>query len=124
MENRFRLADYPAGGQGLGQRLEFRLGHSRAVVAITRRLLIIVRHVLHKEIVDRHHVPLDSACSLIKLAYAVKVRNLPDKQSAIQFTKDKPQEDGKSQVVSTSFSRLSMLVVSTLLLSYTSSGLT
>jgi hypothetical protein len=58
------------------------------VVAIARKLLITVWHVLREEIVDRHHDPRDIACSLFKLAYAVKVRNLPDKQSAIQFTRN------------------------------------
>jgi len=70
------------------ERLEFRLGRSRAVVTIARKLLITVWHVLRQEIVDRHHDERDIACSFFKLAYAVKVRNLPDKQSAIQFTRN------------------------------------
>jgi len=70
------------------ERLEFRLGRSRAVVAIARKLLIVIWHVLMKEIVDKHHDARDVACSLFKLAYAVKVRNLPDKLSAIQFTRN------------------------------------
>ncbi len=70
------------------ERLEVRLGRSRAVVAIARKLLITVWHVLTNEIVDKHHDPRDIACSLFKLAYAVKVRNLPEKQSAIQFTRN------------------------------------
>jgi transposase len=70
------------------ERMEFRLGRSRAIVAIARKLLITVWHVLTNEIVDKHHDPRDIACSLFKLAYAVKVRNLPDKQSAIQFTRN------------------------------------
>ena len=70
------------------ERLEYRLGRSRAIVTIARKLLITVWHVLTEEIVDKHHDPRDIACSLFKLAYAVKVRNLPDKQSAIQFTRN------------------------------------
>ena len=70
------------------ERLEYRLGRSRAVVAIARKLLITVWHVLMEEIVDRHHDSRDIACSLFKLAYDVKVRNLPDKQSAIRFTRN------------------------------------
>lgn len=70
------------------ERMEFRLGRSRAVVAIARKLLITVWHVLTDEIVDKHHDPRDVACSLFKLAYAVKVRNLPGKQSAAQFTRN------------------------------------
>ncbi len=70
------------------ERLEYRLGRSRAVVAIARKLLITVWHVLRREVVDRHHDPRDIACSLFRLAYAVKVRNLPGKQSALQFTRN------------------------------------
>jgi transposase len=70
------------------ERLEFRLGRSRAVVAVARKLLITVWHVLSREVVDLHHDPRDIACSLFKLAYAVKVRNLPEQQSALQFTRN------------------------------------
>jgi transposase len=70
------------------ERLQFRLGRSRAIVAIARRLLITVWHVLRGELVDKYHDPRDIACSLFRLAYAVKVRNLPNKQSAIQFTRN------------------------------------
>lgn len=70
------------------ERLEYRLGRSRAVVAIARKLLITVWHVLRREVVDKHHDPRDVACSLFRLAYAVKVRNLPGKQSALQFTRN------------------------------------
>lgn len=70
------------------EQLEYRLGRSRAIVAIARKLLVTVWHVLRKQVVDKHHDPRDIACSLFKLAYAVKVRNLPDKQSAIQFTRN------------------------------------
>lgn len=70
------------------ERLEIRLGRSRAVVAIARKLLITVWHVLRREVVDKHHDPRDVACSLFRLAYAVKVRNLPGKQSALQFTRN------------------------------------
>jgi transposase len=69
-------------------RLEFRLGRSRGMGAIARKLLIVIWQVLIKEIVDKHHDARDVACSLFKLAYAVKVRNLPDKQSTIQFTRN------------------------------------
>jgi hypothetical protein len=39
------------------------------------------------EVADKHHDPRDVACSLFKLAYAVKVRNLPDQVSAKEFTR-------------------------------------
>lgn len=70
------------------ERLEFHLGRSRAIVAIARKLLITVWHVLSRGVADKHHDPRDVACSLFKLAYAVKVRNLPEKQSALQFTRN------------------------------------
>lgn len=69
------------------ERLEFRLGRSRAVVAVARKLLITVWHVLMNEAADKHHDPRDVACSFFKLAYAVKVRNLPDNLSAKEFTR-------------------------------------
>jgi transposase len=69
------------------EHLEYRLGRSRAVVAIARRLLITVWYVLMKEVADQHHDPRDVACSFFKLAYAVKVRNLPGNQSAREFTR-------------------------------------
>jgi len=70
------------------EHLEYRLGRSRAIVTIARKLLITVWHVLHAQVADKHNDPRDVACSLFKLAYAVKVRNLPNKQSAIQFTRN------------------------------------
>ena len=49
------------------------------------------------EIADKHHDPRDVACSLFKLAYAVKVRNLPGKQSALQFTRNQLDRLGIGQ---------------------------
>lgn len=57
-------------------RLEPRLGRSKAIVAIARKLLVIVWHVLSKEVADRHAEARDVACSLFAHAYRVKVRNL------------------------------------------------
>jgi len=67
--------------------LEFRLGRSRAIVAIARKLLITVWNVLMKKVVDLHHDPTNVACSFFKLAYDVRVRNLPGNLSAVQFTR-------------------------------------
>jgi len=52
-------------------------------VVISHKLLITIWHVL----ADKHHDPRDVACSSFKLAYAVKVRNLPDNLSAKEFTR-------------------------------------
>jgi transposase len=69
------------------ERMEYHLGRSRAIVAIARKLLITVWHVMMKEIADQHYDPRDVACSFFKMAYAVKVRNLPDNLSAREFTR-------------------------------------
>jgi transposase len=69
------------------ERISPRLGRSKAIVAIARRLLVAVWHVLKKEEADRHAVALDVARSFFAHAYRVGVRNLPGKQSALQFTR-------------------------------------
>lgn len=43
--------------------------------------------MLFKTVVDRHNDPRDLACSFFKLAYAVKVKNLPNGLSAREFTR-------------------------------------
>lgn len=68
-------------------RLEPRLGRGRAIVMIARKLLVAVWHILSKEVADRHADPRDVACSLFLHAYKIKVRNLPDKMSAKQWTR-------------------------------------
>ena len=69
------------------ERLEPRLGRSKAVVAIARKLLVVVWHVLSKAKADRHADARDVACSLFAHAYKVGVRNLPEGLSAKAFTR-------------------------------------
>jgi transposase len=69
------------------ERLEPRLGRSKAIIAIARKLLIAVWHVLFRSVADCHADPRDVACSLFAHAYRVKVRNLPDGLSAKEFTR-------------------------------------
>jgi transposase len=57
-------------------RLEPRLGRSKAIVAIARKLLMAVWHILYKEIADKHAEARDVACSFFAHAYKVKVKNL------------------------------------------------
>ena len=64
-----------------------RLGRSKAIVAIARRLLVAVWHILSKQEADRHAVPKDVARSFFNLAYKIGVRNLPDKHSALSYTR-------------------------------------
>ncbi|MDD5368418.1 MAG: IS110 family transposase [Anaerolineaceae bacterium] len=69
------------------ERLEPRLGRGRAIVMIARKLLIVVWHVLQKEVADQHADPRDVACSLFAQAYRIKVKNLPRKMSAKEYVR-------------------------------------
>jgi transposase len=68
-------------------RLEPHLGRSQAVVAIARKLLVAVWHVLSKKTVDRFADPANVARSFFAHAYRVGVGNLPEGQSALAFTR-------------------------------------
>jgi transposase len=69
------------------ERLEFRLGRSKAIVAIARRLLVAVWHILKSETVDRHADVRRVAASMLKLAYEIKKRNLPKGVSGRAFAR-------------------------------------
>jgi transposase len=69
------------------ERLERRLGRSKAIVAIARKLLITVWHVLTKDVLDKHADARSIARSLFATAYRIKVRNLPNGMSALQWTR-------------------------------------
>jgi transposase len=69
-------------------KMEPRMGRSKAIVAIARKLLVAVWHVLHEEVADCHADTRDIACSLFRHAYKVGVRNLPEGQSALAFTRN------------------------------------
>jgi hypothetical protein len=68
-------------------RLEPRLGRKKAIVAIARKLLVSVWHVLTQAVADRFADAKQVACSMFAHAYRVGVQNLPDGQSALQFTR-------------------------------------
>ena len=70
------------------ERLARRMHWGKAVVAIARRLLVGVWHVLTKEVADRHADEKSVAASFFKLAYEIRVKNLPKGQSARQFTRN------------------------------------
>jgi transposase len=70
------------------ERLEPHLGRSKAVVAIGRKLLVAVWHVLSEKAADRFADPGDVARSFFAHAYRVGVRNLPEGQSALAFTRE------------------------------------
>jgi transposase len=68
-------------------RLEPRIGREKAIVAIGRKLLVAVWHVLTDHEADRFAEPTNVACSFFALAYKVRVKNLPDGLSALAFTR-------------------------------------
>jgi transposase len=70
------------------ERMEPRLGRSKAIIAIARKLLVAVWHVLGKQVADRFAEPRDVANSFFAHAYRIGVNNLPDGQSALAFTRE------------------------------------
>lgn len=69
------------------QRLCRQTARKKAKVAVARKLLVTVWHTLTKDEVDRFATPQQVACSFFGLAYKLKVKNLPDGMSALQFTR-------------------------------------
>jgi hypothetical protein len=69
-------------------RLEPRLGRNKAIVAIARKLLVVVWHVLSKRQADRHADPALVARSFLNLVYKdIGARNLPEGQTAPEFVR-------------------------------------
>jgi transposase len=69
-------------------RLEPRIGHNKAMVAIARKLLVAIWHVLTKHEADRYANPDQVASGLIYVAYRdVGARNLPDGMTAPEFVR-------------------------------------
>jgi len=70
------------------ERLEPHLGRSKAIVAIARKLLVAVWHVLTKQVADRFADPQNVARSFLNHAYRVRIKNLPKGQSAPAFIRE------------------------------------
>lgn len=68
-------------------RLEPRLGRSKAIVAIARKLLVAVWHVLTEETADRFADPVQVAKFLYAHVYDVGAANLPDGERPLVFTR-------------------------------------
>ena len=69
-------------------RLEPRLGRNKAIVAIARKLLVVVWHVLTKREASRHADPVRVARGFLDIAYKdVGARNLPDQMTAPEFVR-------------------------------------
>jgi transposase len=69
-------------------RLEPHLGRSKAIVAIARKLLVAVWHVLTEQVADRFADPQNVARSFLNHAYNIHARNLPKEQSAPAFVRE------------------------------------
>ena len=70
------------------ERLSSHIGRQKAIVAIARKLLVVVWHVLSHQEADRFADPQQVATSLFAFAHKVRVQNLSDGQSALQFTRN------------------------------------
>ena len=69
------------------EKLEARLGRSKAIVAIARKLLVAVWHILTNEGADRHADEQSVALSFISLAYRIGAKNLPERKTATAFAR-------------------------------------
>lgn len=70
-------------------RLEPRLGRNRAIVAIARKLLITVWHVLARKVTDRFTESKKASEKMLRFAYAVGKENRPGRQTAAQFARER-----------------------------------
>jgi len=68
-------------------RLEPRLGHNKAIVAIARKLLVAVWHVLSKECADRYAQPQQVARKLLQYTYRLGRANRAAGQSAAEYVR-------------------------------------
>jgi transposase len=68
-------------------RLEPRLGHNKAIVAIARKLLVAVWHILTKGCADRFAEPDFVARRLLALAATLGQANRPHRQTATQYAR-------------------------------------
>src|SRR5262249_43533415 len=68
-------------------RLEPRLGHNKAIVAIARKLLVAVWYILAQHRTDRFVQPEAIAQKLLGFAFQVGKENRPAGQTAAQFVR-------------------------------------
>jgi hypothetical protein len=68
-------------------RLEPRLGKNKAIVAIARKLLVAVWHILSKDCPDRFADPERVARKLLELANRLGPAHRPEGQTAVQYVR-------------------------------------
>jgi transposase len=66
-------------------RMEPRTGRNKAIVAIARKLLVTVWHVLTKQVADKHAEPLRVARKLMNIAYGLGKANRPPDQTPAAY---------------------------------------
>ncbi|MDZ7925276.1 MAG: IS110 family transposase [Marinagarivorans sp.] len=71
------------------ERLQPRLGYNRAIVAIARKLLVTVWHVLARKVADRFTEPEKVSEKMLRFAYEVGKGNRPGRQTAAQFARER-----------------------------------
>ncbi len=81
------------------ERLSKSLGHKKAIVAIARKLLVMIWHILAKGMADQHANATQVACAMFAFAHRVRTKNLPGGQSALQFTRAQMDRLGIGQEV-------------------------
>ena len=77
-------------------RLQPRLGYNKAIVAIARKLLVTVWHVLARKVADRFAEPEKVSKKMLHFAYEVGKANRAGK-SAAQFTRERMDTLGMGQ---------------------------
>jgi len=78
-------------------RLQPRLGYNKAIVAIARKLLVTVWHVLAHKVADRFAEPDKVSKKMLRFAYEVGKENRPGRQTAAQFARERLDVLGMGQ---------------------------
>ena len=76
------------------ERLKPRLGRNKAIVAIARKLLVVVWHVLAKNETDRFAEPVSVSRKLLNYIYLLGKANRPAGKSGAQFVREKMDDLG------------------------------
>jgi hypothetical protein len=79
------------------ERLEPRIGKSKAIVAVARKMLVVVWYVLTDGAVDIHADPEQVARAYFTHAYKLGIENLPDGLSAREYVRYQLDELGIGQ---------------------------
>jgi len=78
-------------------RLQPRLGYNKSIVAIARKLLVTVWHVLARKVADRFAEPKKVSKKMLRFAYKVGKGNRPGRQTAAQFARERLDTLGMGQ---------------------------